>query len=812
MVSEPDKTTHYAFVAIPIPVKTIFTYRIPSTFIASAEIGRRALVPFGKRILTGFIVGVSDNPGDVPVSKIKPVQNIIDDEPVFDSHILEFSRWIADYYMCSLGEVLKAAMPHGTMIQSKIRIHLAKPEANSTISFTVQQQKVLDVLKEKKNMLLKTLERSIGENISSTVRTLEKKGLVILETEIESPAVKPKTERYVLPVKNPKAQVPERAFKQIRCMEVLEKYPDGIPLAELLERYSLSRGVVNALVNSGLADYKEVEITRRSRLLDQESVKADFPLTPAQKECFRLIMEQSYSDKPKHVLLKGVTGSGKTRVYIELVKAFMKQGKGAIILVPEISLTPQTTRFFSSVFPEKVAVLHSAMSPGERYDMWRLIHDGTYRIVIGPRSAIFAPVHSPGIIIVDEEHDQSYKQADTAPRYHARNCAVVRGSLLGIPVVLGSATPSMESWYNASTGKYILSKLPERIESRPLPGIITVDMKEERAAGNYSALSHALRDELAERIERGEKSIILINRRGFATSIHCRECGYILTCPNCEVGLTYHSSKGLAICHVCGHKQRVLENCPECGETKLLYRGMGTQKIEKELAMISGAESIVRMDSDTTGAHNGHFRLLEEFRKGQVSILLGTQMVAKGHDFHEVTLVGIISADLSLFIPDFRAFERTFQLITQVAGRAGRGDIPGTVILQTFNPGNHAIKAAAKQDFESFAETELQARKELDFPPYSRLILIELLSEHPAIVHTTSEQIAGHLSSHISQGTEVLGPVEAPIARKKGKHRIHILIKTRHPQSIKPYIQEAIERFSTGKEDAVVDVDPIDLV
>jgi len=812
MSSKHKKTLSYASIALPIPVNTIFTYLIPPEFTVFAETGRRALVPFGKRILTGFIVGISDNPGDVPFSKIKPIQDIIDDEPVFDSHMLEFSRWVADYYMCSLGEVLKTAMPYGTMIKSRIRVCLAKTDFNSRISLTDRQKEVLDILNRNGDMLLKTLERSLKKSVVNTVRSLEKKGIVSLERKIDMPAVRPKTERYVKLIENTPVNIPKRAVKQLKCVEVLEKTSEGIPLSELLERYGFSRGVVNTVVNAGLAIYEEVEIKRKSKLLEQESIEVEHPLTDEQKESFRLIMKESNSTKPRPVLLKGVTGSGKTLVYIELVRKMLDKGRGAIILVPEISLTPQTTRFFTSVFPDRVAVLHSAMSPGERYDMWHLIHDGLYDVVIGPRSAIFAPVSFPGIIIVDEEHDASYKQTDTSPRYNARDVAVVRGNMLGIPVVLGSATPSMESWYNVSRGKYILSKLSKRVESKPLPGVITVDMKKERAAGNFSALSRLLRDKIIERTQRGEKSIVLINRRGFATSIHCQNCGYILTCPNCDVGLTYHSSKGLAVCHWCGYNQLVLQHCPECGEAKLLYRGTGTQKIEKELMMISGPDSIIRMDSDTTRAHNGHFKLLEEFRKGPASILLGTQMVAKGHDIHEVTLVGIISADLSLFLPDFRAFERTFQLITQVAGRAGRGKIPGAVILQTFNPDNHVIKAASRQDFESFAEMELRAREELNFPPFSRLILIELLSDNLSTLKTLSENVAQYLSSHVPETVEVLGPVDAPIPRKKGKYRMHILIKSGNPRHLKTFIQDVIDIYSKGKETVIIDVDPVDLI
>jgi len=808
----PSTIQKYASVALPIPVNSLFTYKIPPEMESSAETGRRALVPFGKRLLTGFIVGLQDNPGTVPISKIKPIQDIIDSEPVFDSHMLELSKWIANYYLSTTGEVLKAAMPSGTMIQSRVLVSLISPPEETGITLTERQRKIVDALREGKPVTLKKLERSLKFKVAGIVRSLEKKGLARIEYDINTPAVRIKTERYVKPELNATARPPSRAKKQVQCLEIIMAHPDGIPLSELLERHRFSRGVVNALTDSGFAYYEDVEIARRSAILDQEHIKADHQLTKEQKASFDLIMKEAEAEAPRTVLLKGVTGSGKTRVYIELVKEALKAGKSALILVPEISLTPQTTRFFSSVFPERVAVMHSAMSTGERYDAWRHIHDGTYDVVIGPRSAVFAPLPDPGIIIVDEEHDPSYKQTENAPRYHARDVAVVRGHMLGIPVVLGSATPSLESWQNASTGKYTLSLLTERVDARPLPEVVTVDVRSEWAAGNQSSLSGRLRDELAIRNKRGEKSIILINRRGYASVIRCKECGYVLTCPDCSIALTYHSSKGLALCHMCGHKQIILEHCPDCGSSELIYKGTGTQRIENELAIIAGKGTIVRMDSDTTGAHDAHFKLLEEFRNGPAKILLGTQMVAKGHDIPEVTLVGVISADLSLYIPDFRAGERTFQLITQVAGRAGRGDIPGTVVMQTLNPDNYAIAAAADQNFEAFAEQELEQRKELDFPPFSRLILIELSSEDLSPLEKLAADIAQYLNEHVPEGTEVMGPVDAPFARIKGRYRIHILLKSQDIYRLRSLVRHVMENVPKGKETIGIDVDPVDIV
>ncbi|MFC1508372.1 primosomal protein N' [Candidatus Omnitrophota bacterium] len=802
----------YASIALPIPVNTLFTYKVPSDMAQAAEIGMRVVVPFGRRLLTGFIIQLSTDSGGITLSKIKPLQNIVDAEPVFSMKMIELAQWIADYYIATLGEVLKTAMPYSTSIQSQLRVHRTNQNETTSNTLSGRQKTVFESIDEQKTVSVKRLEQQLKFKVSGILRSLEKKGLVHLEYEIKKQQVGIKTERFVKPVHDAACAPPSRARKQAQCLEALRDNPDGVPLPELLERLSVSRGVVNALVDAGLAVYEDVEITRRTAILDQESIVADHPLTPMQQESFTAIIREAAGEKPRPILLKGVTGSGKTRVYIELVKEMIARGKGTLILVPEISLTPQTTRFFSSVFPDRVAVLHSAMSPGERYDAWRTIHDGGCDVVIGPRSAVFAPLPEPGIIIVDEEHDTSYKQTELAPLYHARDVAVVRANKLGIPVVLGSATPSLESWHNVSAGKYVLSVLSERIDSRPLPEVITVDMNAEWEAGNKSSLSRRLRDELESRIERGEKSIILINRRGFSSVIRCKSCGHVLTCPDCSAGLTYHSSKELAICHLCGHRQLVLEHCPDCGSTELRYRGTGTQRIEREIATLAGRDAVVRMDSDTTRAHDAHFRLLEEFREGPSPILLGTQMVAKGLDIPEVTLVGVVSADLSLFLPDFRAGERTFQLVTQVAGRAGRGDVPGKVIVQTANPSNYAIAAASKHDYETFAGAELAQRQEFGYPPFSRLILIEISSGDKHSLEKLSEDIAGYLTGQVSEGTIVMGPVEAPIARIRGKYRMHILIKSAEVYRLRVIIRDVLARFQRGREKIVVDVDPVDIM
>ncbi len=800
----------YASIALPLPLAGLFTYRVPEKLAPVAEVGRRALVPFGPRMLAGFIVGLTDTPGDIPESKIRDIRDIPDEGRVFDDYMLELAGWVADYYLSTVGEVLRTALPAGSMVRSRIRVHL-REDGGDSVDQSDRQAQVVEYLRERGPTLLRTLQTGLGAWADAAVRVLERRGVVSLEREMTVPAARPKTERHVRAVPDAEARLSSRARKQAECLEALRKYPDGVPLAEFVERHGFSRGVLNALADAGLAAFEEVEVIRRSRMLDQEKVEADHTLTPSQTECLRNIGEECAGGNPRPILLQGVTGSGKTRVYIELVRAALEKGRGAIILVPEIALTPQTVRFFNSVFPERVAVLHSAMSAGERFDMWRLIHDGSRDVVIGPRSAVFAPLPAPGVIIVDEEHDHSYKQTDTAPRYHARDVAVVRGKLLGVPVVLGSATPSLESWHNAVTGKYLHVRLPERVDSRPLPEVTLVDMRGERERENFSSLSTVLREEIGERIVRGEKSIVLINRRGFATGIRCRNCGYTLSCPDCSAGLVYHTSRRLAVCHLCGMERIVLQHCPNCGADDLNYTGRGTQKIEQELANAFGEAGIVRMDADTTRAHDSHFRLLEEFRSGSASILLGTQMVGKGLDIPEVTLVGVIAADSALSLPDFRASERTFQLITQVAGRAGRGEIPGRVVVQALMPEHYSVTAACAHDYEAFAAEEIELRREVEFPPFSRLILLELSGTDQAALMASAGEVAALLAEHTPPETDVLGPVEAPIARVRGRHRAHILLKTRRITALRTLVRHLLDTFERP-ETLSVDIDPVDLM
>ncbi|MCK5526927.1 MAG: primosomal protein N', partial [Candidatus Latescibacteria bacterium] len=587
---------------------------------------------------------------------------------------------------------------------------------------------------------------------------------------------------------------------------------EEMPASILSRDYGIGPGSLKALEQKGW-----VRISWEEKIRDPFKEMSFEPsqrltLTSAQRDALDGVKEAICAGTFRTVLLYGITGSGKTQVYIEAIAKTLAMGRSAIVLVPEISLTPQTVRRFRAHFGDEVAVLHSGLSGGERYDAWRMIRRGERKIVVGARSAVFAPLDNLGLIVVDEEHESTYKQYDTTPRYHARDVATVRARDAGAVVILGSATPSLESYRNAQAGKFALSRLPERIDDRRLPEVEIVDMRKEKEAGNWSFFSNSLKEGIAERLERKEQVILLQNRRGYASFIQCPDCGHAFHCPHCQVTLTYHASGRWLICHYCGLRRRAPSICPECHGHRLKYRGIGTERVEAELETLFPEARIVRMDRDTTGTKGAHYRLLERFRKKEADILLGTQMVAKGLDFAEVTLVGVISADTALNLPDFRAGERTFQLLTQVAGRTGRGDRTGWVIIQTYNPDDEAIRFARRHDFEGYAKMELANREELGYPPFGKLVRMLFRSKSEEAVQRISEQYGTALRKAVGGRVEVLGPVEAPMSRIKDYYRWHLLLRGKGSKSLRTL---AMEVHRTGRADAknhevivTIDVDP----
>ncbi len=776
------------------------------------------LVPFRGKTKTGFVVEVSD---EVPEGEALRLLDLLDPEPILPVDLLALTKWVGEYYLCSWGEAIKAAVPPGLFREShrEIRLRESHPEALAAkLELRAPlQARIVRALAEGP-VTLSRLVRDLGrEGVSASVHELVRKGYVEVVQKLEGPKVRTvrvHTVRLRVPPEelgDRTVELERRAPRQAECLRVLWERGGEVKLSELEVRWRIGRDAVKRLQRKGLVEVAEEEVLRDpfAEVGGDPPVRA--PLTIYQKEALKAVEEALEGGFYRTMLLWGVTGSGKTRVYLEAIDRALKLGKGAIVLVPEISLTPQTVRRFKGWFGDQVAVLHSGLSEGERYDAWRVVREGRRRIVIGARSAVFAPVPDLGLIVVDEEHETTYKQYDAAPRYHARDVAVVRMKMLGGMVILGSATPSLESYYNAIRGKFHLVKLPERIKGRPLPEVRVVDMREEDRGGRWPFSGILLRG-IRERLERGEKVILLQNRRGYAAFVQCPECGYAFKCPHCRVSLTYHAAGRSLVCHYCGFRKTAPSICPQCGGMHLRLRGVGTERVEETLRKAFPDARVVRMDMDTTGRKGAHWRLLDRFG-GEGDVLLGTQMVAKGLDYPEVTLVGVVSADVALSLPDFRAGERTFQLLTQVAGRTGRGEVPGEVVIQTYSPDDRAIRFAKNHDFEGYAREELKDREALGYPPFKRLILTCFRGKDEQKVQEVARRYGDALRER--EGVEVLGPVEAPLGRLRGYFRWHILLKGDHKALHRAWVEtdRELRPEARRKEVSVApDVDPVGML
>ncbi|MEO7723187.1 MAG: primosomal protein N', partial [Chthoniobacterales bacterium] len=608
-----------------------------------------------------------------------------------------------------------------------------------------------------------------------------------------------------------------RAPRQAELLEAVARLRAPIVAAELLRQTSLDNGTLRALVRRGFAELREQAVARDPHGTEEFIADADLPMNEEQTAALKLI-ESALENPATHppILLHGVTGSGKTEVYLQAIRTTLALGKTAIVLVPEISLTPQTVERFKSRFasqPDMVAVLHSHLSDGERHDEWHKLHAGRARIVIGARSAIFAPLENLGLIVVDEEHETSYKQEE-APRYQARDVAVVRGKMEKCVLLLGTATPSLESYYNAQRGKYVLSTLTQRVDQCQMPLIRIVDLRMERRKEKAAAiLSEKLRTAIAERLEKKEQTILFLNRRGFSTSLLCSSCGKARECPNCSVALTFHRTESRLSCHLCGHSAAVPKRCPECREDALIYAGFGTEKVAANVATIFPKSVVRRMDADSMTRKDAYRDTLHAFRSGKIDILVGTQMIAKGLHFPNVTLVGIINADLALHMPDFRAGERTFQLLTQVAGRAGRGEAAGEVFVQTYTPFSPSIQFARHHDFAGYFQQELEFRERCDFPPFKHAVLITVRSEHQERASFSAETLTRRLKEALPEEFSLGAPAPAPLEKLQGHYRFHILIRGAAIMRLSRLIRETLDKLPFPEDVAAsVDVDPYQLL
>lgn len=813
-----------------MPFRNPFTYRVPDDFVDSVKVGVRVVVPFGKRILTGFVIGVSDTT-DVK-DKLKNVLYVLDENPIFSPASLKFYEWISEYYLCSLGEALRNSVPYGSEVESKRKVvsdtdfcgQLLKDEKNPKSL----KAKLLEILAVKETHTVSQLQKILKKkNIYSALKSLEKAGAVSVLDIIEDAKVKVKMVKHVRLAKSIDdvyeqiPQIESKSPKQlVILLELISCGDKPVQMSYLLNKTKTHQTSLNSLTEKGLVEIFDREVERVYEETYSEA-KKNVKLTPAQKEIVDLLKDDITGRKFNSYLLYGVTGSGKTQVYIELSKIAIKKNKAALILVPEISLTPQITSRFYNVFGSLTTVIHSRLSLGERFDAWRGIIKGKYRVVIGPRSALFAPLKDIGIIVVDEEHDSSYKQNEVVPKYNARDAAIVRASQSACPVLLGSATPSMESMHNARTGKYKLLRLEERVDNAKMPFIKLVDITAEKREGGVERIfSRLLIDEIGKRLTKKENVIILQNRRGFSTQVYCEDCSHVEMCPNCDVSLVHHINKNMLQCHYCGFTEAVPRACRNCGSLSLKYFGTGTQRVEDELAFYFPEAKIERIDSDSTAQKGQLGLILNSFRKGEIDILVGTQMVAKGLDFANVTLVGVVSAETTLWLPDFRADERTFQLLTQVAGRSGRSETHGEVIIQTRNQKHFVLQKVMSSDYEGFYNNEIALREKNFYPPFTRIALIECKDQVEQDARQAINDFYKYLNAYKNQ-VDVTPPAPALISRIKGFYRFHLMartFKTKDPAGhiLRTAITNAQSEYyqkSRYKEiKLIVDIDPVNII
>lgn len=797
-----------------------FTYRIPDDLQNDLQTGYRVLVPFGERWVTGIVVGFCET-CDLPSNRIKTIAQILDSYPLVIPPMLELCKWMAWYYLCSLSEVLSAALPSGIHLDSGQHFALEKnfDDAISRL-LSPRQREVVAALGELGSASMRQLQKRLGkQGVQPAIYGLLRRGVLVAFQKMSAPKVKTKTQRAVTLVPDDPRwfdlELPaleKRAPRQAQCIRRLRSANRSL-LASQLSAEGISSGVLREMARRNLICFIDREVVRDPYADADLPPPEDVTLTPYQARGIQAIRQSIDENTFRVHLLRGVTGSGKTLVYIRAVAHALASGKGAIVLVPEITLTPQTVRRFRVHFGDRVAVLHSALSPGERYDAWREVRRGKRAVVIGARSAIFAPVENLGLIVIDEEHDGSYKQDDPAPRYNARDVAVMRAHLQNLPIVLGSATPSLESHHNAQMQKFNELILPERIDNRPLPTVTLVDMRREGG----SLFSRPLREKIRERIEKGQRTILLQNRRGYAPAVQCAECGESFQCDHCQVTLTYHATRRLMLCHYCGYIEPSPSTCPSCHSSNFLMLGVGTQRVEEALEAQFPGVRVLRMDVDTTSRKGAHDRILNRFSRGEADILLGTQMIAKGLDFPGVTLVGVISADTSIHLPDFRASERTFQLLTQVSGRAGRGEIPGEVVIQTYMPDGEAVQCAQSHDFDAFAQRELSARQSLGYPPFGRVVLLLFKGKDEHEVARAAGIIAQTLREQTPPDVEILGPVQAPLARIQGTYRWQVLLKSDSHSHLNAAARSAATQFAPNKRRSrgvtlAINVDPMSML
>jgi primosomal protein N' (replication factor Y) len=807
----------YAEVSVnsPIAQRRAFSYSIPPGL--AVDIGQAVWVPFGDKILQGIVVELSPSPA---VEETREIAGVIEPRPLLSpSHVL-LARWLSEYYLSPLFDAVALMLPPGFERRTLTFISATPlPEGFDPSTLTKEQRQVLDLVQKQGRVSLKQVEKTLGKKkAQAVVSQLVRRGLATRSYQLEPVRARPKMMPYLRlavtasEAHQQAARLKEgRAIKQARLLDYLARQGEPVSLAEARKNTNCDKAVADALARKGWASIKQVEVRREP--ISYQGITPSQPLTPtaAQKSALEAIKSSLAEGKAQTFLLHGVTGSGKTEVYLQALAEVIGRGKRGIVLVPEIALTPQTIERFASRFPHKVAVLHSKLSLGEQFDEWQRIREGEFEVVIGPRSAIFAPQPDLGLIVIDEEQEWTYKQTDKSPRYHARDVALKLAELTEATVILGSATPDVETFYHAQRGDYRLLQLPQRVTPRDgaaLPEVEVVDLREELKAGNRSLFSRSLSQETSRAVANKEQVILFLNRRGGASFVQCRNCGLVLRCRRCDVPLAYHPAGDKLLCHQCNYQMPVPQTCPRCLRRSIKFLGVGTQKLEEEARQGFPRARLLRWDSDATRGKHSHDEILSNFRRHQADILIGTQMVAKGLDLPLVTLVGVVSADVALNLPDFRAGERTFQLLSQVAGRAGRGTLGGRVIIQTYSPEHYAIEAASRHDYASFYEREIDYRRQLRNPPFSQLACLVYSHTNDARCQRQAEEMKLMLTQEIDSqgiaGIELIGPAPAFIHRLRGRFRWQLILRG-----------SDLSQFLSGidlPQGWTVDIDPLGLV
>jgi primosomal protein N' (replication factor Y) (superfamily II helicase) len=808
-------------VALAVPLDMVFTYRVPAE--ATPVVGGRVLVPFRQQRMTGIVVELHDRK---PSVKTKTILNVLDVSPVLDEQLLRLGRWIAGYYLAPLGEVFRTMLPlnaefkrgmaYRITAEGQLALHLAGMSGSSARSRRTPEEqaaefRVLDYLgaqepESGETVPIREEKLRAGARVSRSILSgmVRKKWLV--REDISAVRDATRTMKIAL-LKSADGKLNDN---QRRLVETLAASGGRVPV-DTLQALEIPRTTLSTLVKRGLIEIVEEPAGFAvSRSKPRPSFEFDF--NSAQQAALNRLRAAVDARKFSGILLHGVTGSGKTAVYLAGMRAVLEAGRSAILLVPEIGLTPAVAADLHQIFGDEVAILHSALSDKERAQQWHRIKSGDARMVVGTRSAVFAPVADLALIIVDEEHDSSYKQEET-PRYHARDIAVVRAKMANAVVVLGSATPSLESYFNAKKNKYALVELPDRVEQRSLPEVEIIDMRQEfQETGHEQVISRKLAAEIKERFERKEQVMVLLNRRGYSPVVLCRTCGKTLECQNCAIALTHHKREHKMVCHYCGYTAPVPKACVHCGSEYVYFLGTGSEKLEELLHGMFPQARIARLDRDTVRGHEDFERTLNALSEGELDLLVGTQMIAKGHDIHGVTLVGVVGADSALGLPDFRAAERTFQLLTQVAGRAGRGQSPGKVILQTYFQDHYAVQYAARHDFAGFYEKELRFRSWMHYPPYSALANVLIRSDKLDEALQWSGTLGKWFEQQRHEGVRVLGPAVAPIMRLKRDYRYHFVLKSPSREKLNATLR-AMLAYSTQQKiprtQVIVDVDAL---